>query len=94
MNILSADQEPLSRFFASRERPRGPEAFSAVSHNRAITGSPIIDGVAGYLDCRLANSHQAGDHEIFIGEVVAIGLDPTAEPLLFHGGRYRFLDAS
>jgi flavin reductase len=92
VNILSADQEPLSRYFASRERPRGHEAFAAVAHSRGTTGSPILDGVAGYLDCRLVQSHQAGDHEIFIGEVLGIGTDPTAEPLLFHGGRYRYFD--
>ena len=91
VNILSADQEPLSRYFASRDRPRGHEAFAAIAHRRAATGSPILDGVAGYLDCRLVLSHQAGDHEIFIGEVLGIGMDPAAEPLLFHGGRYRYL---
>jgi flavin reductase (DIM6/NTAB) family NADH-FMN oxidoreductase RutF len=92
VNILSAEQEPLSRYFASRDRPRGADAFAAVSHRRGATGSPILDGVAGYLDCRLAQSHQAGDHEIFIGEVLGIGFDPAAEPLLFHGGRYRFFE--
>lgn len=92
VNILSADQEPLSRYFSSRDRPRGADAFAAIAHRSVATGSPILDGVAGYLDCRLAQSHQAGDHEIFIGEVLGIGHDPAAEPLLFHAGRYRFFD--
>src|SRR5437773_1202712 len=51
VNILGADQEPYSRFFASRDRPRGYEAFSQVPHRTEITGSPILEGVAGYLDC-------------------------------------------
>ena len=91
VNILGAAQEPLSRYFASRERPRGPEAFAAVAHHRAATGSPILDGVAGYLDCRLVASHQAGDHEIFIGEVLELGCADGGEPLLFHGGRYKLV---
>ncbi len=33
-------------------------------------------------------THHAGDHLIFIGEVVALNLDPEASPLLFHGGSY------
>ncbi len=93
VNILSADQEPISRYFASRDRPRGQEAFSAIAHRRAATGSPIIDGATAYLDCRLAACHSAGDHEIFIGEVLAIGLEAASEPLIFHGGRYRYFDA-
>lgn len=92
INILGADQEPLSRYFSSRDRPRGAEAFGAIAHRRAATGSPILDGAAAYLDCRLAASHTAGDHEIFIGEVLAIGQQPAVDPLLFHGGRYRFLE--
>lgn len=91
VNILSEQQEPISRYFSSRDRPRGREAFSEVSHRRGATGSPIVDGVAGYLDCRLAASHEAGDHVIFIGEVLALGVEPDARPLLFHGGRYRYL---
>jgi flavin reductase (DIM6/NTAB) family NADH-FMN oxidoreductase RutF len=90
VNILSADQEPLSRYFATRDRPRGPEAFSHIPHRSETTGSPILEGVAAYLDCRLAARYLAGDHVIFIGDVMAIGLAPDVEPLLFHQGQYRY----
>ena len=88
VNILSAEQEAISRYFASRDRPRGRDAFAQVPHRREVTGSPILDGVAAYLDCRLAASHEAGDHVIFIGEVLALGIEPGLRPLLFHEGRY------
>jgi flavin reductase (DIM6/NTAB) family NADH-FMN oxidoreductase RutF len=91
VNILGSEQEPYSRYFASRDRPRGKEAFGQIPHRTEITGSPILEGVAGYLDCRVHASHQAGDHLIFIGEVVGLGLDPEARPLVFHGGQYRYL---
>jgi flavin reductase (DIM6/NTAB) family NADH-FMN oxidoreductase RutF len=89
VNILAADQEPLSRFFSSKDRPRGRDAFRGVDHRTVVTGSPVLEGVVGYLDCCLHESRTVGDHEIFIGEVVA--LDATErEPLLFHGGRYGY----
>ena len=88
VNILTEEQEPLSRFFASRDRPRGPRAFAQVPHRTGVTGAPILDGVAGYLDCRLHATHEAGDHVIFLGEVMDLGRAPDARPLLFHGGRY------
>jgi flavin reductase (DIM6/NTAB) family NADH-FMN oxidoreductase RutF len=91
INILGAEQEPYSRYFASKDRPRGKDAFSHVPHRTEITGAPILEGVAGYLDCRVHASHVAGDHIIFIGEVVGLGLDPAASPLLFHQGQYRYL---
>jgi flavin reductase (DIM6/NTAB) family NADH-FMN oxidoreductase RutF len=89
VNILAADQEPLSGYFASRDRPRGRDAFRDVDHRVGDTGAPLIDGVVAHLDCRLAQSYTVGDHEIFIGEVVALHVDPDAEPLCFHGGGYR-----
>jgi len=88
VNILATEQEPLSRYFASRERPRGRAAFEGIPHRDAVTGSPILEGVAGHLDCRVTESHQVGDHVIFIGEVVAMDFDPDVQPLLFHRGRY------
>ena len=91
VNVLSAEQEPLSRFFASKDRPRGRDAFRSVSHHEAISGSPLLDGAAACLDCRLAATHDAGDHVIFIGEVLALHVEPEAEPLLFHGGSYALL---
>lgn len=89
VNVLSASQEPLSRYFASRDRPKGRDAFRDVPHRTSVSGSPILDDAAAYLDCRLHASHEAGDHRIFIGEVVELGVDPGGDPLLFHGGRYR-----
>ena len=89
VNILGADQEPISRYFSWKDRPRGAGAFEEIPHLTAVTDCPVLEGVAGFLDCRLADSHEAGDHLIFIGEVVAIGVDHEVEPLLFHHGRYR-----
>jgi flavin reductase (DIM6/NTAB) family NADH-FMN oxidoreductase RutF len=88
-NILSSGQEAISNYFASRDRPKGRDAFAEIPHREIATGAPVIDDVAAFLDCRLAETHEAGDHLIFIGEVVALGVDPEAEPLLFHGSRYR-----
>lgn len=91
VNILGTDQEPMSRYFASRDRPRGNEAFRQISHFRSISGSPILDGSAAYLDCRVAANYEAGDHVIIIGEVIALGLNPDVQPLLFHAGKYRYM---
>lgn len=92
VNILSADQEPLSRYFASRDRPKGRDAFRDVPHRTAASGSPIIDDVAAFLDCRLHADHDAGDHRIFIGEVLELEVrEDPGPPLVFHSGGYREL---
>jgi flavin reductase (DIM6/NTAB) family NADH-FMN oxidoreductase RutF len=93
VNILAADQEPISRFFSSKDRPRGADAFRDIAHRDGVTGCPIIDGCAGHLDCLLHSSYEAGDHVIFIGEVQALSVEAEAAPLLFHGGKYGLVAA-
>jgi flavin reductase (DIM6/NTAB) family NADH-FMN oxidoreductase RutF len=89
VNILAAHQEPISRYFASKTRPRGRDAFRDVDHRLGVTGSPIIADIAAALDCRLYSSQEAGDHHILVGEVLALEVYDDVEPLVFHGGRYR-----
>jgi len=91
VNILGSDQEPISRFFSSRDRPHGQAAFNELPHFSVVTGSPILAGAAAYLDCWVTAQHETGDHVIFIGEVVALGVDPSLRPLVFHGGAYAAL---
>ena len=91
VNILTVEQEPMSRYFASRDRPKGQDAFAEVPHRIAASGSPILEGSAAFLDCRLHTAHEAGDHLIFIGEVLELEVRDGHEPLLFHGGGYRLL---
>lgn len=93
VNVLAQEQEAISRYFASKTRPRGPDAFREISHRRAASGAPILDESAAFLDCRVVASHEAGDHMIFIGEVMAVGNNPDARPLIFHRGRYGYLEA-
>lgn len=91
VNILGAHQEPISRYFASKERPRGRDALREVPHRTGTTGSPILDGVVAYLDCELHAAHDAGDHRVYIGEVLDIGVYPDVLPLIFAVGAYRDL---
>lgn len=91
VNILAAEQEPMSRYFSSKDRPRGRDAFAEVPHWTAATGSPILEGVVAHLDCELHTTFTAGDHEVFIGEVLDLAVNKDVQPLLFHGGGYGYL---
>jgi flavin reductase (DIM6/NTAB) family NADH-FMN oxidoreductase RutF len=91
VNVLSADQEWLARSFSSPSRPRGAAAFRGVPHSAGSTGSPLLDDVACWLDCRMTGMHVAGDHVIAIGEVLRFDGGPGREPLVFHAGRYRIV---
>jgi flavin reductase (DIM6/NTAB) family NADH-FMN oxidoreductase RutF len=39
-----------------------------------ITGCPILEGAAAYLECKVSTIHDVGgDHNIIVGEVVGAG---------------------
>ena len=40
----------------------------------------------------LQDAHEAGDHLIFIGEVLELDVQDGGTPLVFHGGGYRLLE--
>ncbi len=89
VNVLSAGQQDVSRWFASRDRPAGSTMFDGVPFEPGVTGCPVLVAATAAFDCRLRQSHRAGDHLIVLGEVVALVHRPQLEPLIFHAGTYR-----
>jgi len=86
LNILSDSQEQLSRRFAMR----GPKEVNDVTWLTASSGAPILADALAWVDCRLAEILPGGDHDIFIGEILA-GDCREGLPLLYFCGKYRRL---
>ena len=87
INILSLDHEELSRRFSTP----GPKDFSGFKWKTAVTGAPILEDALGYVDCRLYEILPGGDHDIFVGEIVAGEARDDGLPLLYYSGKYRQL---
>jgi flavin reductase len=63
-----------------------------VPHHRGRTGVVLADQALSALECRTTAVHQAGDHVLVVGEVVAVELPPDVHPpLLYHRSAYRRL---
>lgn len=89
ISILSADQAHLGRYFADHSRPRGETEFRAVDWSPGpATGAPVLLGSLAWLECELANSYDGGDHEIFLGSVLASGHGPEYDALLYFRGGF------
>lgn len=87
VNILSDRQEALCRTFASK----GQDKFLGVGWRPGpATGSPVLEGVIGWVEARVVAEHDAGDHLIVVGQVLDLDSD-GGQPLLFYrGGFARF----
>ena len=81
VNILTDQQEHLSRCFATSS-PERYEDFCHAGYHVAATGSPVLDGVLAFIDTRVVGEYPGGDHVIFVGQVVAMGV----------GGQLAFAD--
>lgn len=84
VNVLASDQMALCRQIAAP----GPEKFAGIAHRVSANGSPILDNVVAWIDCALEAVHEAGDHYIVLGRVVALEVDRPGRPLLFFQGSY------
>jgi len=49
-------------------------------------GPPLLEGAVANLECRLVSEHDAGDHTIFVGEVVAAHVDDQVQGRLLNFG--------
>ncbi|HET7195744.1 MAG TPA: flavin reductase family protein [Nocardioides sp.] len=86
VNFLAADQEPLSNIMASR----GVDKFASLEWTATPeTGSPLLDGALGYVDCTIHAVHETGDHYVVIGRVQDLDATRDGDPLLFYRGEYR-----
>jgi flavin reductase (DIM6/NTAB) family NADH-FMN oxidoreductase RutF len=94
VSVLSADQRGLAECFAQPTTAEKLKRFCDAAWHEAETGSPILEGALAYFDCRLSARHDGGDHEIFIGEIVAAGYREDAEPLLWYASEYQRLAAA
>lgn len=80
VNLLTRAQEFIADRFAGRAPAMDPQ-WRTLPHRIGSNGLPLIDGCAAWLECRLAQVHAAGDHDICIGEVTAAAIG-RGDPLI------------
>ena len=88
VSVLAEHQESVSRQFALG----GSEKFAGLDLLSGEHGVMLIPGALAHIECRVAAAHPAGDHIIYIGEVLALKSHP-GRPLLYQRGDYRRLEA-
>jgi flavin reductase (DIM6/NTAB) family NADH-FMN oxidoreductase RutF len=84
VNVLAEAQGELCWRFAKETDDR----FADVGWAPAPSGSPILDGAIAWIDCRIEEEVDAGDHWFVLGRVLALDVmaDDVA-PLLFFRGK-------
>ena len=79
VSVLSQRQEEACRTFARK----GADRFAQVRWTVSPGGHPVLEGSLAWLDLRAGDIHQAGDHELVIGQVTGLGAAAEGKPLVF-----------
>jgi flavin reductase (DIM6/NTAB) family NADH-FMN oxidoreductase RutF len=84
VSVLAQAQQRLSNHFAGR--PAGDESIRF----EVVDGVPVLRDAILRVGTRITNACRAGDHTLFIGEVLHFDFR-DGQPLIFHSGGYREL---
>ncbi len=91
ISVLGEGQREAAEIFATKSSQE--EKWATVEWQEQLE-VPIIVGSPARLVCRLAEVFPGGDHVILTGEVLEVEADDeSVEPLIYHGGLFRRLDA-
>lgn len=89
VSILGEDQRALSDCFAGAAVAPGRDDFCGASWHVGATGLPLLDGAIATLECTTIQTFPAGDHDLFIGRVDALGSEANHRgPLLYYRRQY------
>lgn len=85
VNVLSCEQQEESMRFA------GQKQFEDKFEFARLADMPVVENALCQLSCEVYNTHDEGDHILFIGEVKDFEII-DGEPLIFNCGKYRSLE--
>jgi len=83
INVLTRDQVELAKRFGYKSG-RKVDKCTGLDWVTAASGAPVLPQAHAYLDLKLVHTFAAGDHTLFVGEVMeAKILRPESSPLIF-----------
>jgi flavin reductase (DIM6/NTAB) family NADH-FMN oxidoreductase RutF len=86
-SLLAGDQEALAQHFARSVPPIA--LWEGIELHESELPEPLLAGAVAWLECRIVAEHEAGDHTVFVGEVLSVELGRSGPALVYVGGEYR-----
>lgn len=90
INLLSESQTDISARFASKTAMRS--RFDDLSWFRGLHGATLFHGCVAVMEVAIAETFEAGDHTIYLGEILDASPDASKKPLIYSQGRYARLE--
>ena len=88
VNILSSSQSNICNQFANNNLSPS-ERFSEVKTSSTKNDIKIISDSVGWLECKVKNIVEGGDHFVYIGEAEMGNLSENRNPLIYHNSKIK-----
>jgi flavin reductase (DIM6/NTAB) family NADH-FMN oxidoreductase RutF len=82
ISFLENGQKDLAARFFKPKRRVGNKFEDVEFYEGEETGCPIIKDSLGYIECKVVDAVEHGDHTVYVGEVIGSGIHREGEPLL------------
>jgi flavin reductase (DIM6/NTAB) family NADH-FMN oxidoreductase RutF len=91
VTVLSAAQKALAGRFAAAGRPSARLLIASLPHHRGpLSGALVVEGAEVAMECETRQRVPAGDHVLFVAEVLSVDyIAADRQPLVRVNRRYR-----
>jgi flavin reductase (DIM6/NTAB) family NADH-FMN oxidoreductase RutF len=90
VNILPQGEDSVAKAFYGPAESGYHKLQGTTVKAAPTTGSPIIPGAVGFLDCRIVKRVPVGNHTVFIGEVLAAELEKDVTVMSSTNSKLRY----
>lgn len=82
VNFVGRDHESIAKKYYGPAESGYGKLKTADIEPSPVTATPLLNGMEGYLDCKIVNTVVTGNHTVFIAEVLAAYIDDVDAVLM------------
>ena len=90
VNIYESGQRELAGHLGMTFTKHPEKIKDIATRPGPATGSPLLEPALGWVECKVVNRIPAGDHVLFIAEVVEVGLNREGTPLTLKEAGFKY----
>ena len=92
INFIGRDHESIAKKYYGPAESGYEKLKTADIEDSPATGTSLLSGMEGYLDCKIVDTVAAGNHTVFVGEVKAAYIDDVDTVLMTsYNSKLRYL---
>lgn len=89
INWLAGDAAEVLARFTGKDAPKGADRFSGLALDAFASGTPILPGIAGAMDCRVEDEVERFGTVLLFGRLAAVAPASGQGALVYFGGKTR-----